>query len=254
MPVRNCWEWVPPNCSQNSPKMKKRSILSTAILGDDITRVVDTNQFSIAEHAFIDVRSLDGNELRKSIYDYISAGLPVVFTSKNAVKAVTALVGDNTVEWKIYCLGPSTSRLVSEAFPGCTIVGTAPSAEELVNIIVSDGSKDVVFFCGDIRLDTLPVRLGKAGVRVRETIVYETISSPEKIDGVFDGILFFSPSGVKSFFEVNRVGLETVLFAVGSTTAAEVAKHTGNRICVSDVPKKEEVLKMAISYFLKSEL
>lgn len=234
--------------------MKKRSILSTAILGDDITRGVDTNRFSIAEHAFIDVRSLDGNELRKSIYNFISAGLPVVFTSKNAVKAVAALVGENPPEWKIYCLGPSTSRLVSEAFPGSTIAGTAPSAEELVKIIVSHGNKEVVFFCGDIRLDTLPVRLVKAGVRVRETIVYETISSPDKVDGVFDGILFFSPSGVKSFFEANRIGHETVLFAVGSTTAAEVAKHTGNKICVSDVPKKEEVLKMAISYFLKSEL
>jgi uroporphyrinogen-III synthase len=234
--------------------MKKRSILSTAILGEDITSKVDTSLFSITELAFIDVRSLDGFELRRSIYNYTSAGLPVVFTSKNAVKSIVALVGDNKPEWKIYSLGPSTGKLVAEALPGSAIVGTAPSAEQLVDIIVSDGNKEVVFFCGDMRLDTLPDRLGKAGVRVREIIVYETISAPEKIDGVFDGILFFSPSGVTSFFSANEVGPETVLFAVGSTTAAEVAKYTtGNKICVSEVPKKEEVLKTAIGYFLGNE-
>ncbi|MBL7692319.1 MAG: uroporphyrinogen-III synthase [Flavipsychrobacter sp.] len=233
--------------------MKKISILSTAILGEDKTGAVDTNLFSITELAFIDVRSLDGIELRTSINSYISSGLPVVFTSKNSVKAVSALVGDNKPEWKIYSLGPGTSKVVAQLFPGSTIVGTAPSAEGLAEIIVSDGNKEVVFFCGDMRLDTLPERLGKAAVRVRETIVYETISSPETIDGIFDGILFFSPSGVKSFFEANKVGPETVLFAVGSTTAAEVAKYTGNKIFVSEVPKKEEVLKTAIGYFLGNE-
>jgi len=233
--------------------MKKISILSTAILGKDVTGVVDANLFSVTESAFIDVRSLDGTELRRTIVSYTDAGIPVVFTSKNAVKAVAGLVCDNEPEWKIYSLGPGTSKLVAQLFPGSTIVGTAPSAEELASIVVSDGNKEVVFFCGDIRLDTLPDRLRKAGVRVRETIVYETISSPETIDGVFDGILFFSPSGVKSYFEANGVGPETVLFAVGSTTAAEVAKYTGNKICVSEVPKKEEVLKTAIGYFLENE-
>lgn len=232
--------------------MKKISILSTVTLGNDITVGVDTNLFSVTESAFIDVRSLGGVELRELIYSYISAGLPLVFTSKNAVKAVAALVGDEQPNWKIYSLGPNTSKLVAQLFPGSAIVGTAPSAEGLADIIVADGNKEVVFFCGDIRLDTLPDRLWKAGVHVRETIVYETISSPEKIDGVFDGILFFSPSGVKSFFEANVVAPQTVLFAVGNTTAAEVAKYTGNKVCVSEVPKKEEVLKMAIGYFLKN--
>ncbi|MBE2290259.1 MAG: uroporphyrinogen-III synthase, partial [Chitinophagaceae bacterium] len=207
--------------------MKKISILSTTILGNDITGGVDTNMFSVTEAVFIDVRSLGGGELRGLIYSYISAGLPVVFTSKNAVKAVAALVGDEQPNWKIYSLGPNTGKVVAQLFPGSAIVGTAPSAEGLAEIIVADGIKEVVFFCGDIRLDTLPDRLGKAGVLVRETIVYETISSPEKIEGTFDGILFFSPSGVKNFFEANVVASHTVLFAVGNTTAAEVAKYTG---------------------------
>jgi len=251
--VKSCWRWALPDCLRNSHQMKKISILSTAILGNDITDGVDTTMFSVTEAAFIDVRSLGGVELQELIYSYISAGMPVAFTSKNAVKAVAVLVGDEKPDWKIYSLGPNTSKLVAQSFPGSAIVGTAPSAESLAEIIVADGNKEVVFFCGDIRLDTLPDRLGKAGVLVRETIVYETISSPEKIDRTFDGILFFSPSGVKSFFEANDLGPETVLFAVGNTTAAEIAKYTGNKVVVSEVPQKEEVLKKAISYFLKNE-
>ncbi len=250
--MKRYWQWALPDCLQNSHLMKKISILSTAILGNDITDGVDTTMFSVTESAFVDVRFLDGDKLRKLIYSYISAGFPVIFTSKNAVKSVAALVGDEKPDWKIYSLGPNTSKLVTEVFPGSAIVGTAPSAEGLAELIVADGNKEVVFFCGDIRLDTLPDRLGKAGVRVSETIVYETISSSEKIEGTFDGVLFFSPSGVKSFFEANDLGPETVLFAVGNTTAAEVAKYTGNKVFVSEVPKKGEVLKMAIGYFLKT--
>src|SRR5258706_9822828 len=47
-----------------------------------------------------------------------------------------------------------------------------------------------------------------------------------RAEKVYDGILFFSPSGVESFFNTNEVNEQTILFAIGNTTATEIKKYT----------------------------
>jgi uroporphyrinogen-III synthase len=44
-----------------------------------------------------------------------------------------------------------------------------------------------------------------------------------------DGILFFSPSGIKSYVLKNAITTET-LFCIGNTTATEAKKHSTNII------------------------
>jgi uroporphyrinogen-III synthase len=95
----------------------------------------------------------------------------------------------------------------------------------------------------------LPELLKKKNIGVNEIIVYKTIITPQKIEKKYDGILFFSPSAVKSFFEKNILDGQTVLFAIGSTTADKIRKFSKNKIVVSDVPDKTTLLNKAISYF-----
>jgi uroporphyrinogen-III synthase len=54
---------------------------------------------------------------------------------------------------------------------------------------------------------------------------------------------------VKSFFQLNKVPDQTVLFAIGNTTADELRGFAKNKIVISDVPTKETLIHNVISYF-----
>ena len=127
----------------------------------------------------------------------------------------------------------------------------AKNAAELAKIIIEDGEEEVVFFCGNQRLDTLPDTLRENDIDVYEMVVYETVQIPTKVEKEYDGILFFSPSGVDSFFSVNKVGVKTELFAIGNTTANAIKKHTDNKVIFSETASKETMVDYAIKYFNK---
>jgi uroporphyrinogen-III synthase len=61
--------------------------------------------------------------------------------------------------------------------------------------------------------------------------------------------LFFSPSGVESFFSVNLVTSDSVFFALGNTTAMRLRREVSNKIIVSSIAQKDKLLQEAIAYF-----
>jgi uroporphyrinogen-III synthase len=95
----------------------------------------------------------------------------------------------------------------------------------------------------------LPSELNKNGIDVEELIVYNTIEKPQTVSKNYDGILFFSPSAVRSFFSNNNLKTETTVFAIGKTTAAEVKKFSNNTIIISDIPDTEKLINEVIQYF-----
>ena len=170
--------------------------------------------------------------------------LTVVFTSQ---QAVGRLKGEG---WRIFCTGGATRKLVSERFGEDAIAGTADSAEDLARVIIGSGAgKAVTFFCGDQRREELPAMLRKAGWLVDERIVYRTILQPQKVSRRYDGIAFFSPSAVESFFSVNAADEATVYFAIGRTTAAAVFARTGKEAMISNQPDKEVLIQQMIAHF-----
>jgi uroporphyrinogen-III synthase len=169
-----------------------------------------------------------------------------VFTSQHAVEALPA-IGQ---EWTVYCIEGATRRLVEERFGTGIIAGTASSAEELAKkIIESNPGQRVVFFCGDLRRQELPVLLRGAGLVVEERIVYRTVLTPQRVEGVYDGIVFFSPSAVESFFSANSISGGTVCFAIGRTTAAAVRARTGREAIIAGKPDKEVLIHEMITHF-----
>ena len=168
----------------------------------------------------------------------------------NAVEAVADYLDGQPVEWNIYCMGNTTNRLVKKYFGERKIAGTANSAAELAELIVEDSMIDeVIFFCGDQRRDELPAILKNNDIDVNEITVYQTIAIPHKIDKTYNGILFFSPSAVESFFRKNKIPATTILFAIGSTTANEIKKYSNNKIIISDEPGKENLVEKMMEYF-----
>ena len=86
-------------------------------------------------------------------------------------------------------------------------------------------------------------------MEVKEIIVYQTTAIQHRIQKTFEGILFFSPSGVESFFSSNQLTQKTILFAIGNTTAKEIKKYSNNQIVISDEPGKENLARRMMEFF-----
>ena len=176
----------------------------------------------------------------------------MIFTSINAVEAIVTGLDQqksSPVGWKIFCIGYATKQSVVKNFGEKSIEGVADNAKELAMTIIDANIGEVVFFCGDQRRDELPGSLKKNKIKVTEIVVYKTIATSQKIEKKYDGILFFSPSAVKSFFQENKLDDQTILFAIGNTTADEVKKFSKNKIVISDTPDGKTVLQKAVEFF-----
>lgn len=174
----------------------------------------------------------------------------VVFTSMNAVEVVALHLKKEKPDWNVYCIGIATNKLVRKHFGENIVISTAINALELAKLIVAENlTNQLSFFCGEQRREELPIILRNNGIRVKELIVYQTTEVSYKVEKVYQGILFFSPSAVISFFKTNNLSGNTVLFAIGNTTAGELKKYSTNSIVVSDLPGKDYLVKKMIEYY-----
>ncbi len=226
------------------------NILCTRPLNNFLVEDAKAAGIIIDEIAFITTEPVQTVEVQQEIEQALLLSTTVVFTSMNAVDAVTTWQYEQQPDWNIYCIGTTTNKLVAENFGEASIAGTATSAAELAELIAADRFIDkVIFFCGDQRRDELPQILQQNNIEVNEIVVYQTIAVPHKINKQYHGILFFSPSAVESFFKTNRVTAQTILFAIGNTTAGAIKKFTNNKIIISDQPGKENLVKKMMEYF-----
>jgi uroporphyrinogen-III synthase len=226
----------------------KRQILSTRPLGMEIVEEAKKDNIYIDEVSFIKTEEHTDDWIREFIKKLSGEQITVVFSSITSVEIVAKYSVD--LHWKIYCVGNATKLMATRCFPGATICGIANNASQLADIIIKKQEKEVVFFCGTIRGEELPIKLHNAGVNVREVVIYTTTETPSLMPGVYDGILFFSPSAVRSFFSINTVPESTVLFSIGNTTAEEIKKYSSNKIVISKDPGKEELVVQVIEYYL----
>lgn len=230
----------------------KVRILSTRPLSPEVIADANAKGFVIDTLSFIHTESLTDPEISKAV-NHVDMFAAVIFTSMNAVEAVKAMLGDKNPSWKIYCIGNTTKTLIEKYFPNSLIIGTAADATSLAKeVLLNKEISEVVFFCGNQRRDELPASLSSNDVEVKEVVVYSTYEVWNKVNENYDGILFFSPSAVNSFFAANKIVASTVAFAIGQTTAAEIGKHSSNRVVVSDKPGKEALVNAMMSYY-KSE-
>lgn len=224
-----------------------RTILSTRPLPESLVAEGTAQGFQIDCLSFIDTEPIRSDEVAESIRLAAAQSTTVVFTSMNAVEAVGHYI-DQKPAWRIYALGNTTRELAAQLLG--PITATANSASELAEEIIRNGETAVTFFCGDIRRDELPGKLQDAGVALNEVMVYRTIALHHTLERQYNGILFYSPSAVHSFFESNTSLPEsTELFAIGQTTAAALNTYTNNRIYVADSPSKEQLVREAMDYY-----
>ena len=231
-------------------EQNKITILSTRTIDPLLMSEAASKNIIVDAISFIKTESTSSIQTQQEIEQLATMQATVVFTSANAVEAVGAELDGYQPDWQIFCTSHATREAVEKFFQKNSIVGTAQNASELASAIVKNtDAHEAIFFCGDQRRDELPNILRDADIEVNEIVVYQTVAIPHKVEKKYNGILFFSPSAVKSFFQKNKPGEQTVLFAIGETTADELRHFSKNKIIVSSQPDKRDLLKEVILYF-----
>jgi uroporphyrinogen-III synthase len=214
-------------------------IVSTKKLSEKQKQQLLSADFSVLDEDFINVQSKD--------FEIENVSDCLIFTSQNAVESV--LKNKKITELKTkkcFCVGENTRLLLVEN--DFEVLAHAEYAAELASIICNQYPKiSFTFFCGNMRRNFLPDALRLAQVKLEEIEVYETILTPHKIDFKPNGILFFSPSGVKSYLQENKIENENC-FCIGNTTAEALRDITSNRI-IANQPTIESVVMKTIEYY-----
>jgi uroporphyrinogen-III synthase len=214
-------------------------ILSTKKLSEKQKQPLLTANFSVFEQDFIAIQNKN--------FDIETTNDYLIFTSQNAVESV--LRNKKLVEIqsrKCFCVGEKTKALLEEN--GFEVIEYSAYAAELASIICSQYSKNSFsFFCGNIRRDVLPDALRLVQITLDEIEVYETILTPHKIDFIPNGILFFSPSGVQSYLQENKIENENC-FCIGNTTA-EALKDITKNVIIAHQPTVESVVMKCIENY-----
>ena len=195
--------------------------------------------FSVFDEDFISIQS--------KIFEIENINDYLIFTSQNAVESVLGNKKITEIKSKrCFCVGEKTKALLEQN--DFDVIADSDYAAELASVICNQYSKNsFTFFCGNIRRDVLPDALRLAQITLDEIEVYETVLTTHKIDFTPDGILFFSPSGVESYLQENKIEDENC-FCIGNTTAQALKYITPNRI-IANQPTMESVVMKCIENY-----
>ncbi len=171
-----------------------------------------------------------------------------IFTSKNAVKYAFTNYDFTIIQNPVfYCVGEKTAKAIkSEGFEPIIIKS---NAEELAKSLVLTKTNEFTFFCGAKHLNTLPTILLNNKKELQKIVVYETILTPIKIEAIYDGYVFYSPSGIDSFLTHNTIPANATVFVIGETTAKHLAKKINNKLIISSATKIESVVETIKAYY-----
>ncbi len=173
----------------------------------------------------------------------------VVFTSQNGAEALMDNFMPSELNFEnIYCVGRRTKRLIEKRIGKVTHVeNSAGKLAEYLAENIKEG--EITYFCGNKRRDELPEILSKTDLVINEIVAYQTILSPNVLTKEYQGLLFYSPSGIESFLSKNTAK-EEVAFCIGKTTSTEAKKHF-KTVVEAKLPSVESVLNSVNAYFSK---
>ncbi|NND89128.1 MAG: uroporphyrinogen-III synthase, partial [Flavobacteriaceae bacterium] len=214
------------------------SLLSTKKLQSNQRNLVLNAGFSLVEYDAIKIENRSV-EIPKFIEN-------AIFTSQNGVRSVFNNISINQNSFKIknsFCVGDKTEALLVEY--GQNVIEKGKNASELADFIQKKhADRSFIHFCGSRRLDEISERLRSENIDLDEIETYETHVGERSFGQKWDGILFFSPSGVQSFQSMNDFDNATA-FCIGMTTAFEAKKYTNN-VEVANTTSVESVIAKAV--------
>ncbi len=212
--------------------------------------ILSTKKLSVSQKELLLNAGVSLVEYNAIKIEYVPFEVPsnienAIFTSQNAVLSI------QNSELRIqncYCVGEKTKILLEKN--GQKVVKVAEYATELADYIVKNHKNDSFqFFSGNIRSDEIPSKFKENNITFEEIEVYKTTLNLKKFERQFNTILFFSPSGVRSFVSENKINNSNAI-CIGITTAQEAKKHTEN-VVIANATTVESVIAKAVNSLKK---
>ncbi len=230
---------------------KQINILSTKKLLPNQKKALLDNNFQLIEEDFIEtiIKNFDFYSFEGvSEEEHLKVNDNLIFTSQNAVLSVLQHPKCDELKSKnVFSVGMKTKDLLTEnGFNVIAYTGYAADLAEIISLVYS--KEKYTFFSGNLRRDVLPNILKENGILFNEIEVYETIITSKKIKSKVDGILFFSPSAVKSYFKLNTIK-EEICFCIGETTVEAFDNKKVKNIIIAEKPSIENVIDEVIEYY-----
>ena len=219
--------------------MKKIKILSTKILSENLKEIFDDNKFDLFEHDFIKIGSLN--------FELPNHDGSWIFTSQNAVNAVFSISKSMDLIFnKIYCVGENTKSVLSKK--GQKVVKYSKNSSKLANFISKHAKNEKFIFCrSDIKNGNFTDFFKKEKIDLKEIVVYDNQPNSIVLKDKFEAIMFYSPSGIKSFLKNNQLGSSHCI-CIGETTAS-YAKNYSSNVVSCKTPSIKHVIDKTIKLF-----
>ena len=217
-------------------------LLSTKQLHSSITSKLLAKNIECVQHDFIEIHPLPFSP------DLLNIGPDNwIITSQNSWSILSDKVDANLLKRKIiFCVGQKTKAAIEA--DGFHVALAAKNSKTLAKIIISEYSKQSFqYFSGDQRMTYLPNLFQKENIDWCENVIYATKLTTRKIDEPIDAIMFFSPSGISSYFESN-IYHDEVCFCIGNTTAMSLENHT-DKIIIAENHTIESVIESVIKHY-----
>lgn len=226
-------------------------VLSTKKLQPNQRELLLNAGVSFVEYNAISIQSIDF-EIPENMKN-------VIITSQNGASAFIEKserlpLLEERAGVRCFCVGNKTNALLEEN--SYKVAKTAQNGVELGHFIAKNHQNEhFTYFCSKQRRDELPTILKEAGIPCNEIVTYETHRNEQVFHQAFDGVLFYSPSGVQSYFSANKKlpspqGEGLRFFCIGETTATEARKHT-NQVIVSNATTIESTIAKAVNTLKK---
>lgn len=213
-------------------KAKKRILFTKRLDNSFVERILGSD-FEVDFLKCIETENLE-------IKDITIEDESLVFSSKNAV---SSFLKNNFIlkENKIYCVGESSGNLLKEA--GMKVIFIAKNSEELLEYIKKNTRNEkLMHFCGNLVLETLENGCKELGIFYRKIFSYQTKLFYPKVEKEYDYIVFFSPSGVRSFMKENK-NRGKIFFSIGEITTQELYQYK-KKVVTSQENRIEDLLNL----------
>tara|TARA_B110000444_G_scaffold258201_1_gene298472 strand:+ start:861 stop:1526 length:666 start_codon:yes stop_codon:yes gene_type:complete len=197
----------------------------------------------VTEHSFIKVEPIS-SKVKK-----VKSNL--IFTSQNAVNFVFESIDIiKLIKGKnCFCVGEKTKSLLIEK--GLNVLKMTQNASDLAHFLIKNHKKDSFsFFCGKQRRQEIETLLEQNKIAIDIQEIYKTSYTSKRFETRFDGILFFSPSAVSSYFTKNLWDINTHGFCIGSSTAQALSQFTSN-FSQAKSPSENQLLLTILQYYAK---
>lgn len=206
------------------------------------TKILTPQQQLRCKQAGYDLTIYDSLTIKRTEFEIPQGEENLIFTSQNAAKSYLDN-GGYSREGAAFCVGEKSAMLLEQNGHKIEEIGQN-SAELGQKILINHKNSSFLYFSGNLRRPELPELLTSNNIAFKEITAYHTEIRPFEGGNSYDAALFFSPSGVESFYK-NNPESQLISYCIGNTTA-KAASHYTSQIKIAIHPTVDGVIDMAI--------